>query len=66
MNKIVLEQMIIFFLGRTYFTSNDGSQKIFFYQPILDTFIDKFINHAKYITTPEFNSRKFCSKIKTS
>ena len=37
MNKIVLEQMIIIFLGRTYFTSNDGSQKIFVYQPILDT-----------------------------
>ena len=26
-----------FFSGRIYFTSNDGSQNIFVYQPILDT-----------------------------
>ena len=26
-----------FFLGRMYFTSNDGSQNIFIYQPTLDT-----------------------------
>ena len=25
------------FLGRIYFTSNDGSQNMFFYQPTLDT-----------------------------
>ena len=27
-----------FFLGRVYFTSNDGSQNTFFYQPTLDAF----------------------------
>ena len=27
----------IFFLGRVYFKSNDGSQYIFVYQPTLDT-----------------------------
>ena len=26
-----------FFLGRMYFTSNDGSQNTFVYQPTLDT-----------------------------
>ena len=26
-----------FFLGRIYFTSNDGSQNMFFHQPTLDT-----------------------------
>ena len=26
-----------FFLGRTYFTSNDGTQNTFVYQPTLDT-----------------------------
>ena len=26
-----------FFLGRYYFTRNDGSQNTFVYQPILDT-----------------------------
>ena len=26
-----------FFLGRNYFTSNDGSQNMFIYQPTLDT-----------------------------
>ena len=26
-----------FFLGRMYFTSNDGSQNTFIHQPILDT-----------------------------
>ena len=29
--------IIIFFLGRIYFTSNDGSQNAFLYQPTLDT-----------------------------
>ena len=28
---------MIFFLGRMYFTSNDGSQNTFVYQPTLDT-----------------------------
>ena len=29
--------IIIFFLGRIYFTSNDGSQNAFLYQSTLDT-----------------------------
>ena len=29
--------IIFFFLGRMYFTSNDGSQNTFVYQPTLDT-----------------------------
>ena len=35
--KLYLAKYYNFFLGRIYFTSNDGSQKTFVYQPTLDT-----------------------------
>ena len=33
----VITEGYIFFLGRIYFTSNDGSQNTFVYQPMFDT-----------------------------
>ena len=36
LNRIITKDYN-FFLGRNYFTSNDGSQNTFFYQPTLDT-----------------------------
>ena len=37
LNSLITKDYI-FFLGRMYFTSNDGSQNKFVYQPTLDTF----------------------------
>ena len=38
-----------FFFGRMYFTSNDGSQNIFVYQPPLDTVeLKKIYRHWLY------------------
>ena len=34
---MILTKDYIFFLGRIYFTRNDGSQNTFIYQPTLDT-----------------------------
>ena len=36
LNSLITKDYI-FFLGRMYFTSNDGSQNKFVYQPTLDT-----------------------------
>ena len=33
----LITKYYIFFLGKFHFTSNDGSQNTFFYQPTLDT-----------------------------
>ena len=36
LNSIITNNYNFFFWGRIHFTSNDGSQNKFFYQPILD------------------------------
>ena len=44
-----------FFLGRIYFTSNDGSQNIFVYQPTLDSLELKKYKGADYILSWKSN-----------
>ena len=47
--------IIIFFLGRMYFTSNDGSQNTFFYQIALDILELKIDKSTDYILTWKSN-----------
>ena len=48
LNSLITKDYI-FFLGRMYFTSNDGSQNKFVYQPTLDTLELKKVKRNDYV-----------------
>ena len=48
-----------FFLGRIYFTSNDGSHNTFFYQPLLDELELKNYKGTDYVLS--WKSKGVCS-----
>ena len=52
-----------FFLGRIYFTSNDGSQNIFVYQPTLDMLETKKDKNFDYVLSWKSNG-VYNSKLK--
>ena len=53
--KLLSTKSYNFFLGRIYFTSNDGSQNTFFYQPTLDTLELKKYKGIDYVLSWKSN-----------
>ena len=61
--KLLLTKDCSFFFGRIYFTSNDGSQKTFVYQPTLDVLESKKGKGIDYVLSWRSNG-VYDSKLK--